>query len=103
MILFSVKDKDLFGITNQFVAECSMTFQEIMLLNGSREQIHLKLSRPNSSGELWWSFAVIPDFQIFFFSIISVIETDCVRALDHRQGDKQAKEFIKKLKQKVTT
>lgn len=51
IILFTVKDKDLFSITNQFIAECYMSFQEIALLNGNREQIHLKLSRPNSSGK----------------------------------------------------
>lgn len=57
IIAFTVKDKDLFGITNQFVAECFMTFRDIVQLNGSREQIHLKLSRPNNTGK--WMFEII--------------------------------------------
>ena len=28
-------------------------------------------------------------------------DCDCIRALEYRQGDKQAREFIKKLKQKA--
>lgn len=30
-------------------------------------------------------------------------DTDCIRALEYRQGDKQAKDFLKKIKQKLST
>lgn len=50
IILFCVKDKDLFGITNQYIAECFLTFEDIEKMNNSCEQIHLKLSRPKNTG-----------------------------------------------------
>jgi len=77
LILFCVKDKDLFGITNQYIAECFLTFEDIEKMNNSCEQIHLKLSRPKTT------------------------DSDCIRALEHRQGDKLAKDFVKRLKQKM--
>ncbi|ALC45396.1 CG34349, partial [Drosophila busckii] len=74
LILFSIKDKDLFGMSSQYIAECYMTFE--FLKNTAGEQILMNLCRPEY--------------------------TDCValRALEYRQGDKQAKEFLKKLKNK---
>ncbi|XP_058467926.1 protein unc-13 homolog 4B isoform X4 [Malaya genurostris] len=80
VILFSVKDKDLFGMSNQYLAECYMSFNDIADVSsesGKIEQKHLRLTRPCR------------------------LDTDCVRALEYRQGDKQAKDFLKKLKQKM--
>ncbi|XP_065080920.1 protein unc-13 homolog 4B isoform X5 [Ochlerotatus camptorhynchus] len=80
IILFSVKDKDLFGMSNQYLAECYLSFNDIADIScesGKIEQKHLKLTRPRR------------------------LDTDCVRALEYRQGDKQAKDFLKKLKQKM--
>ncbi|XP_037921818.1 protein unc-13 homolog 4B isoform X3 [Hermetia illucens] len=74
LLVFSVKDKDLFGMSNQYLAECYLSFEDIE--NSQGEQIHMKLSRPIYK------------------------DTDCVRALEYRTGDKQARDFIKKLKQK---
>ncbi|XP_062536569.1 protein unc-13 homolog 4B isoform X2 [Armigeres subalbatus] len=80
VILFSVKDKDLFGMSNQYLAECYLSFNDIADISGESgkiEQKHMKLTRPYR------------------------LDTDCVRALEYRQGDKQAKDFIKKLRQKM--
>lgn len=49
LIMFSVKDKDLFGMANQYIAECLLSFDTIF--NGSgNDQIHLTLTRPNNLG-----------------------------------------------------
>ncbi|XP_058814021.1 protein unc-13 homolog 4B isoform X2 [Topomyia yanbarensis] len=80
VIMFSVKDKDLFGMSNQYLAECYLSFNDIADVSGESgkiEQKHLRLTRPYR------------------------LDTDCVRALEYRQGDKQAKDFLKKLKQKM--
>uniref|UniRef100_A0A8D8CI16 Protein unc-13 homolog D n=3 Tax=Culex pipiens TaxID=7175 RepID=A0A8D8CI16_CULPI len=80
IILFSVKDKDLFGMSNQYLAECYLSFNDIADITGESgkiEQKHLILTRPYR------------------------LDTDCVRALEYRQGDKQAKDFLKKLRQKM--
>uniref|UniRef100_A0A182VXG9 Uncharacterized protein n=1 Tax=Anopheles minimus TaxID=112268 RepID=A0A182VXG9_9DIPT len=80
LIMFSIKDKDLFGMSNQYLAECYLSFNEIADISGDAgkiEQKHLILTRPQK------------------------MDIDCLRALEFRQGDKQAKEFMKKLKQKM--
>uniref|UniRef100_A0A4Y0BLA7 Munc13-4 n=1 Tax=Anopheles funestus TaxID=62324 RepID=A0A4Y0BLA7_ANOFN len=80
LIMFSIKDKDLFGMSNQYLAECYLSFNEIADISGDAgkiEQKHLILTRPQK------------------------MDIDCLRALEYRQGDKQAKDFIKKLKQKM--
>uniref|UniRef100_A0A182U746 Munc13-4 n=1 Tax=Anopheles melas TaxID=34690 RepID=A0A182U746_9DIPT len=80
LIMFSIKDKDLFGMSNQYLAECYLSFNDIADISGDAgkiEQKHLVLTRPQK------------------------MDIDCLRALEYRQGDKQAKEFIKKLKQKM--
>ncbi|XP_030568639.1 protein unc-13 homolog 4B-like [Drosophila novamexicana] len=74
LILFSVKDKDLFGMTSQYIAECYITFADLIASKG--EQIIMSLSRPEYTDSM------------------------ALRALEHRQGDKQAKDFLKKLKSK---
>lgn len=88
-------------MSNQYIAECYVAFNSISPAgeDGNREQIHLKLSRPTLNGK----------FIIFFFSVLFnknysfslYVDTDCIRALEHRQGDKQARDFLKKLKQKT--
>lgn len=49
MLILSVKDRDLFGYSNQYVAECYITFDEIKRSDGV-EQKHLSLNRPNTIG-----------------------------------------------------
>lgn len=49
LLVFSVKDKDLFGMSNQYLAECYLSFEDIE--NSQGEQIHMKLSRPIYKGE----------------------------------------------------
>ncbi|XP_049820275.1 protein unc-13 homolog 4B isoform X3 [Aethina tumida] len=80
LILFSVKDKDLLGYNNQYVGEAFLSFKDIPETNkplNELPQVHLKLGRPTS------------------------LATDGVRALEHRQGDKLAKEFLRKYKQRM--
>ncbi|XP_017103350.2 protein unc-13 homolog 4B isoform X1 [Drosophila bipectinata] len=72
LILFSIKDKDLFGMSSQYIAESYISFGDIEATPG--EQIMMNLSRPEYT------------------------DSDALRALEYRQGDKQAKDFVKKLK-----
>ncbi|XP_012162614.1 protein unc-13 homolog 4B isoform X2 [Ceratitis capitata] len=74
IILFSIKDKDLFGVTSQYIAECYITFADLM--GNENEQILMELSRPR------------------------LLESETIRALEYRLGDKQARDFLKKLKNK---
>lgn len=53
IILFSVKDKDYFGMSNQYVADGFLMFKDIADITsdtGSIKQLHLKLSRPQNEG-----------------------------------------------------
>lgn len=63
--MFSIKDQDYFGITNQYVADCFMSFREIEQSN-TQQQVHLKLNRPTSLGKRH-SFSI----QIFAYLFIS--------------------------------
>ncbi|XP_031620349.1 protein unc-13 homolog 4B isoform X3 [Contarinia nasturtii] len=76
ILIFSVKDRDLLGFSNQYIAEGFVKFNEIANSNRS-EQKHLKLNRPKNS------------------------DCPCLNALKLREGDKLAKEFMKKIKQKL--
>lgn len=77
MLVFSIKDRDMFGMSSQYLAECYLSFGVIFESNG--EQIRLNLSRPEYT----------PD-------------SDCIRALECRQVfDKTARDFLKKLKQRA--
>lgn len=49
LILFSVKDKDLFGMTNQYIAECYITFADLLASEG--QQVIMNLSRPEYTGK----------------------------------------------------
>lgn len=54
MIMFSIKDKDLFGMSNQYLAECYLGFSDIADISGDTgkiEQQHLVLTRPNRMGK----------------------------------------------------
>lgn len=96
LLLFSVKDKDLFGMANQYIAEALLSLETIKDGSAS-EQIHLTLTRPSNMGECgcrWWSGGVS-------FNGIFLVDNESLRALELRQFDKQAKDFIKKLKQKA--
>lgn len=55
IILFSVKDKDLFGMSNQYLAECYLSFNDIADITGESgkiEQKHLILTRPYRLGKI---------------------------------------------------
>ncbi|XP_017052527.1 protein unc-13 homolog 4B isoform X3 [Drosophila ficusphila] len=73
LILFSVKDKDLFGMSSQYIAESYISFADLEATPPG-EQIMMNLSRPEYT------------------------DSDSLRALEYRLGDKQAKDFLKKLK-----
>lgn len=51
LVTFCIKDKDLFGMSNQYIAECYLSFADIVAASGTNEQVHLKLSRPRNTGE----------------------------------------------------
>ncbi|CAH2047152.1 unnamed protein product, partial [Iphiclides podalirius] len=75
-----VKDKDMLSISNTFVGEAYLHFSEVPATPApitSLPQQHLPLSRP-------------VDF-----------DGDAIKALESRQGDKQAREFLKKQRQKI--
>jgi len=54
--MFSVKDKDLFGMSNQYIAECFLAFKDIEDVttnnNVQIEQTHMKLTRPTNLGRI---------------------------------------------------
>lgn len=84
LLLFIVKDQDFLGMRSEFVAEAYFPFSEISsttMETGLEEmaQIHLKLSRP------------------------SKFDSDAVKALDHRQGEKFARDFMKRQRAKQTS
>ncbi|GLH12149.1 Synaptotagmin 1 [Gryllus bimaculatus] len=81
MILFTIKDQDFLG--NEFVAEAYIPFADIPqteMTTGLEEleQIHLKLNKPKN------------------------LNSRISKALDHRQGDRLAKDFMKKQRSKVS-
>lgn len=49
LILFCVKDKDLFGMSSQYIAECYITFADLIASEG--EQILMSLCRPEYTGK----------------------------------------------------
>lgn len=61
LILFCLKDKDLFGISNQYIAECYLSFKDIQEASSNNEQIHLKLNRPRNTGEKCIEWCCIND------------------------------------------
>ncbi|KAI5645978.1 c2 domain-containing protein [Phthorimaea operculella] len=75
-----VKDKDMFSVSNTFVGEAYLHFSDIPDTPApisSLPQQHLPLSRPEN------------------------IDGDAIKALESRPGDKQAREFLKKQRQKM--
>ncbi|XP_036339273.1 protein unc-13 homolog 4B-like [Rhagoletis pomonella] len=64
-------------MTSQYIAECYITFADLMAKEN--EQIHIELSRAQYA------------------------ESETIRALEYRQGDKQARDFLKKLKNKLNS
>ncbi|CAK1585383.1 unnamed protein product [Parnassius mnemosyne] len=80
LLHFVVKDKDMFSVSNTFVGEAYLHFSEVPETPApisSLSQQHLPLSKPDS------------------------IDGDAIKALESRQGDKQAREFLKKQRQKM--
>lgn len=79
LIHLVIKDKDMFSMSNTFVGEAYLHFSEVPDTPApisSLSQQHLPLSRPTS------------------------IDGEAIKALETRQGDKQARDFIKKQKAK---
>lgn len=95
LILFSVKDRNYLGISNKYNAETLISLQEILNWHAS-EQIHLTLTRPNNLGK--HPFAVRCSYRS---TLTSFLDSNVLRTLELRQFDKQAKEFLSKLKKKV--
>ncbi|ENN83484.1 hypothetical protein YQE_00159, partial [Dendroctonus ponderosae] len=82
LVLLSVKDKDMLGYNNQYIGEAFLRFKDIPITSESLSnlpQVKKWLGRPTS------------------------FEMDTIKALEHRLGDKQAKEFLKKFKQRLAS
>ncbi|XP_030758919.1 protein unc-13 homolog 4B isoform X2 [Sitophilus oryzae] len=80
LILFSVKDKDMLGYNNQYIGEAFLKFKDIPRTESSLSslpQVKKWLCRPTTT------------------------ETNVLKALETRQGDKQAKDFLRKYKQRM--
>lgn len=98
-------------MSNQYIAETYLSFGEIPEADGGDaiEQIHLPLTRPYNLGEWfyegYWFLCLLQvnllPWNFLFIFLFWKTDTDCIRALEYRIGDKQAKEFLKKLKQKI--
>ncbi|XP_075975493.1 C2 and C2B_Munc13-like domain-containing protein staccato isoform X3 [Anticarsia gemmatalis] len=79
LIHLVIKDKDMFSMSNTFVGEAYVHFSEVPETSApisSLPQQHLPLSKPSS------------------------IDGEAIKALETRQGDRQARDFIKKQKAK---
>ncbi|XP_026733593.1 protein unc-13 homolog 4B isoform X3 [Trichoplusia ni] len=79
LIHLVIKDKDMFSVSNTFVGECYLHFSEVPHTPApisSLPQQLLPLSRPTS------------------------IDGEAIKALETRQGDRQARDFIKKQRAK---
>lgn len=50
LIMFSVKNEDLLGISSKYIGECFITFDRIAK-SGKGEQIRLNLNRPTATGK----------------------------------------------------
>lgn len=103
IIMFSVKDQDYFGMANQYVAEAFLSFKDISDItgdNGSVKQMPLTLSRPLNEGNCL--FLKVRYLDVVFSNSYLFLDMDAIRALQTRVGDKLAKEFLKKLKTKLT-
>ncbi|XP_076251022.1 C2 and C2B_Munc13-like domain-containing protein staccato isoform X3 [Rhynchophorus ferrugineus] len=80
LILFSVKDRDMLGYNNQYIGEAFLRFSDIPRTDqdlSSLPQVKKWLNRPVT------------------------MDTNVIKALESRQGDKQAREFLKKYKQRM--
>ncbi|XP_063220892.1 protein unc-13 homolog 4B isoform X3 [Bacillus rossius redtenbacheri] len=82
LVQFIVKDQDFLGMSNEFIGEAFVPLRSIPHTDATTgleelEQVHLKLHRPACLG------------------------SETYRALDHRQGDKLARDFVKKEKSKM--
>ncbi|XP_063906975.1 protein unc-13 homolog 4B isoform X3 [Zophobas morio] len=82
LVLFSVKDKDLLGYNNQYIGEAFVHFKDVDVSATPLTDltpVYLPLIRPSN------------------------LSTDAITALETRQGDKLAKEFLRKFKQRMGT
>lgn len=67
LILFSVKDKDLFGMTSQYIAECYITFADLLASEG--EQVIMNLSRPEYTGKYSKSIVLLNEYYYTYIHI----------------------------------
>lgn len=98
LVIFSVKDKDFLGMNNQFMGESFFKFSEIPNTEQDIDrlpQVHLPLHRPTNFSK-FSTICLRIGCRGFDF-----LGTDRIKTLENRQGDKLAREFLKKLKQKA--
>jgi BAI1-associated protein 3 len=93
LIHFVVKDHDLIG-TNEMVGEAFFAFSDIRYDSDlmSVPQFHLPMTRASSTlGKQATTFERTYNKQCLKF-----VDSEAFKALEHRQGDKMARDFIKK-------
>lgn len=74
IILFSVKDKDYFGMANQYVADAFLMLSDITDISqdsGSIKQMHLKLTRPQNENEGKFPVELIKKNRFYNFIFLS--------------------------------
>lgn len=91
LILFSVKDKDLFGMSNQYIAEALLSFESILSGNGG-DQTHLSLTRPSNLGECGDEWVLENKYINCFFSFsdsdsrFRCVHWSCVSLISRRRN-----------------
>ncbi|KAK9693959.1 C2 domain [Popillia japonica] len=116
LVLFSCKDYDMLdydmlGYNNQYIGEALVHFKDVPNGSGSVSslpQMSLELRRPQTLG--MHTFKDVPNGSGSVSSLPQMslelrrpqtLETDALKALEFRQGDKQAKEFLRRYKMKM--
>ncbi|XP_065220608.1 protein unc-13 homolog 4B-like isoform X2 [Planococcus citri] len=79
LVMFVMKDQDLFGATNDYMAEAFVPLNDVDKVEPNKypKMRNLKLNRPKNT------------------------ESDILKALDYRSGDKLARDFVKKQKSRM--
>ncbi|XP_029718052.2 protein unc-13 homolog 4B [Aedes albopictus] len=82
LIVFNLKVSEMLGLSQRYVGECFVRLDSIPILDSDRDIKSIEV-------------------QQLFLALPESIESDCIPVLEYRQGDKEAVQFFKKLKQKL--
>lgn len=98
--MFVMKDQDFYGAKNDYMAEAFVRVSDASDAAQSTypKQIHLKLNRPSNAGMFGKLGCHCVDSIDVNFGYFVFSESDILKALDYRSGDKLARDFAKKQK-----